>query len=123
MIETVNTVFPSRNLKVNEDKTEHTFPQRGDRNSEIWRYVKKVGSLLGDSEDIIRRKQLAISSMNKLQAVWIRRDHISEETRLRLYNYLVVLVPLYNCSTWGLTKKDENMLRFISSITFTIFNR
>ena len=30
MIETVNTVFPSRNLKVNEDKTEHTFPQRGD---------------------------------------------------------------------------------------------
>ena len=123
MIETVNTVFPSRNLKVNEDKTEHTFPQRGDRNSEIWRYVKKVGSLLGDSEDIIRRKQLAISSMNKLQAVWIRRDHISEETRLRLYNYLVVLVLLYNCSTWGLTKKDENMLRFISSITFTIFNR
>ena len=76
MIETPNAVFPSRNLKVNEDKTEHTFLQRGDCNTETWRNVKKVGSLLGDSEDIIRRKELAISSMNKLQAVWIRREHI-----------------------------------------------
>ena len=30
IIETVNVAFPSRNLKINEDKTEHTFLQRGD---------------------------------------------------------------------------------------------
>ena len=71
MIETVNAVFPSRDLKTNEDETEHTFLQRGDLNggTEERRNVKKVGSLLGYSEDIIRRKQLAISSMKKLRAV------------------------------------------------------
>ena len=99
MIETVNAVFPYRNLKINEDKTEHTFLQHGDRNTKTWRNVKKVGSLLGNSEDIIRRKQLAISSMNKLQAVWIRRDYISEEKGLRLYNCLLLLILLYNYST------------------------
>ena len=76
IIGTVNAVFPSRNLKVNEDKTEHTFLQCRNWNTETWRNVKKVGFLLGDSEDIIQRKQLAMSSMNKFQVVWIRRDHI-----------------------------------------------
>ena len=71
---------------------------------------RNVGSLLGNSQDIIQRKQLAISSVNKLQAVWIRRNHIAEEKWPRLYNCLVLTILLYNCSTWGLTKKDENML-------------
>ena len=84
--------------------------QRGDCNTETWRNVKKIGCLLGNSEDIIRRKQLAKSSMKKLQAVWLRRDHISKEKRLKLFNYLVLSILLYNCSTWGLTKEDENML-------------
>ena len=53
--------------------------QHGDCNTETWRNVKKIGCLLGNSEDIIRSKQLAKSSMKKLQAVWLRRDHISEE--------------------------------------------
>ena len=110
MIETINAVFPSRNFKVNKDEIEPTFLQRGERNTETWRNVKKVGYLLGDSKDIIRRKQLAISSLNKLQAVWIRRDYMSEKKRLRLYNCLVLPVLFYNCSTWELTKKDENML-------------
>ena len=77
MIETVNAVLSSRNLKVNEDKTKYNFLQRGHGNTE--------------------KKQLAISNMNKLQAVWIRRDHVSEEKRLRLYSCLVLLVLLYNC--------------------------
>ena len=33
MTETVTAVFLSRNLKINEDKTGHTFLQRGDRNT------------------------------------------------------------------------------------------
>ena len=36
MTETVNAIFLSRNLKINEDKTGHTFPQRGDRNTKTW---------------------------------------------------------------------------------------
>ena len=58
MIETVNDAFPSRNLKVNEDKTEHTFLQCEDRNIKTWRNVKKVGSLLETSEDIIQSMEV-----------------------------------------------------------------
>ena len=110
IIEMVNRVFPSKNLKVNKEKTEHTIPIRGDRNTETWRSVKKVGSLLEDSEDIIRRKQLALASMNKLERVWIKRDHVSELKRLRMYNSLVLPALLYNCATWGLSKKEEKIL-------------
>ena len=103
-------IFPTRNLKINEDKTEHTEIKRGDRNTESWRYAKKVGSLIGDTEDIMRRKQLAIASMNNLFKIWIRQDHISEIRRLKLYQTLVKPVLTYNCGTWGLTKKDEEQL-------------
>ena len=110
-LDAVNVTFPSCNLKVNDDKTEHTIIKRcADRNDETWRHVKKVGSLLGDSEDMIRRKQLAMASMNRLQSVWLRKDHISEAKRLRLYNCLIFPILLYNCSTWGISKKDEESL-------------
>ena len=70
IMKAVEKVFPERNLKINQDKTEQTEMERGNRNTESWRNIKKVGSLLGDSEDIIRRKQLAITSMNSLQKVF-----------------------------------------------------
>ena len=47
------------NLKVNNSKTEQMEIFRGDRNTERWRTVKKLGSVLGDTEDIQRRKQLS----------------------------------------------------------------
>ena len=50
IVKAVEKVFPSRNLKLNAGKTEHTTLERGDRNTESWRYVKKVGSVLGDAE-------------------------------------------------------------------------
>ena len=53
------------NLLVNEDKTEDTVLRRGkhDRKNkqtnEPWRDTIKLGSKLGDKEDIVRRKQLS----------------------------------------------------------------
>ena len=44
------------NLKSNTLKTEHTQIERGNNDIELWRNVKKIGSLLGDKEDINRRK-------------------------------------------------------------------
>ena len=49
----VEKIFPTRNLKANQDKSEHTVLERGARNTKTWRNVKKAGSLLGDTEDII----------------------------------------------------------------------
>ena len=41
MIKTVYDLFPYRNLKKNEDKTEDTFLQRGDRDTKTWKRAKK----------------------------------------------------------------------------------
>ena len=110
--EIVGKTLLEDNLIVNIDKTEHTTIKRikNDKNAEVWRHTKKLGSLLGDSEDIARRKQLSIVALNNLNNIWIRKDKIRETLRIKLYNALVKPVLIYNCSTWGLTNKDEQQL-------------
>ena len=77
---------------------------------EKWRTVKKVGSLIGDSEDLSRRKQLSIASLNNLNKIWIRKDHIKQSLRIKLYKSLIKPILTYNSETWGLTKKEEQNL-------------
>ena len=36
--------------------------KRGDEKNEEWRITKKLGSLMGDQEDILRRKQLSTTT-------------------------------------------------------------
>ena len=103
-------ILKKDNLKVNITKTEHTTIERGDNNTELWRNVKKLGSLLGDKEDIERRKQLAIAGMNKFEKIWIRNNKIREEIRIDLYKKFIVPILLYNCETWGMTKQDQEKL-------------
>ena len=55
------------NLKSNVTKTAHTVIERGTFETELWRHVRKLGSLLDDREDINRRKQLSIVAMNKYE--------------------------------------------------------
>ena len=52
----VSTTLGEDNLQVNNDKTETLTLQRGDRDTEQWRESLKLGSYLGDTEDILRRK-------------------------------------------------------------------
>ena len=99
-----------QNLKVNEAKTEITVLKRGDRNTEMWRNVKKLGSLIGDSEDILRRKQLSIVASRKLNQIWIRNNKIKQEIRIKLYKTIVKPVLTYNSSTWGMSKSEEDAL-------------
>ena len=48
------------NLKMNTTKSEFThFERHKSRQEEYWRNTKKLGSLLGDPEDVSRRKNLA----------------------------------------------------------------
>ena len=49
---TIGEILLRDNLKVNNSNTEQMEIFRGDRNTEHWRTVKKLGSLLGDTEDI-----------------------------------------------------------------------
>ena len=69
----ISRLLKKENLVLNDDKTEKTLLEREtDKNKESWRMVKKLGSLLGDAEDVIRRIQLASVAMTKINKVWIR---------------------------------------------------
>ncbi len=99
------------NLVMNEAKTERTtLVRKDDQKDEQWRTVRKLGSLLGESDDISRRKQLAIVAFRNLMNLWVRRNQISEKLRLRLYNAFVLPVLTYNMGTWGLTKREEEKI-------------
>ena len=96
---------------VNKDKTEYTNIKREKKKEdEHWRKVKKVGSLIGDEEDMERRKVLSTAAMNKMHAVWIRKDKITQKRKLHLYKTLVKPVLLYNCGTWGVTAAAEQRM-------------
>ena len=94
-----------RQLMANASKWERTAlvtASESEKKPE-WRKVKKLGSLLGDEEDIERRKILATASFKSLRLLWGRRKITSVGTRMRAYNALVLPVLLYNCGTWGVT--------------------
>jgi len=91
-------------LFVNAGKTERIVFQRcEDPKDETWRRSKKLGSLLGDWDDVQRRQMLARVAFRNMWALWFRRQHVSEILRLRLYNAFSKPVLLYNCGTWALT--------------------
>ena len=46
VVDTINNIFLERCLMINNDKTEHSLLKQGDKNTKIWRSVKKLGSLL-----------------------------------------------------------------------------
>ena len=69
-----------------------------------------MGSLIGDVEDIERRKQLSNVALNKLKNIWIREDKIKRNIRIKLYKALVKSILTYNCGTWALTQAEMNKL-------------
>ena len=98
-------------LQINAAKTERTSVSRQvDRTHEPWRTTRKLGSLLGEVEDVTRRMQLANVSFHKMWTVWFRGAQISLLLRLRLYSAFVLPVLTYNMGTWGLTKTDLSRL-------------
>ena len=83
-IKKVSEILKKFNLLVNNDKTEYTtLSRKKSKQEEEWRKVKKVGSLLGDEEDIERRKQLATVAMIKLQPIWLK-NQVNQETKMKL---------------------------------------
>ncbi|GFR83830.1 hypothetical protein ElyMa_005984500 [Elysia marginata] len=106
-IEEVGKVLEKYNLQVNVDKTEFTNLSRGETN---WQTTIKVGTLIGDQEDIERRKQLSSAALVKLKNVWLKGEKITKNTKLKLYKALVKSVLTYNCGTWALTQSQKERL-------------
>ena len=110
-IKAVQAVLKKYNLLVNEEKTEYTEIKREKKKEdEQWRKAKKVGSLLGDEEDMGRRRTLAAAAMGKMNKIWIRKDKISQKRKINLYRALVKSILMYNCGTWGVTKTEEEKM-------------
>ena len=99
------------NLFINKDKTEYVKLIRDTNHSkEEWRNSKKVGTLIGDAEDVKRRSQLASAALNKHSKLWAGKKKIKNKTKLRIYKTLVKPILTYNCSSWGLNKSEEDRL-------------
>ena len=73
----------------------------------------KLRPLLGDVQDVVRRKQLAAVASRKLRSLWVRHHRVSQDLRLRLYNACIVHMFTYNIGTWGITPTE--WVRFIVS--------
>ena len=91
------------NLMANDKKWEWTKVNDDPKHDE-WKKVKKLGSLLGDKEDVERRIQLATAQFTALEKLWSRSKYVKLHTRLHAYTALVQSVLLYNAGTWGLTQ-------------------
>ena len=112
----VKEILGRYDLKVNEDKTEDTVLRRGKHDkknketNEPWRETVKLGSKLGDKEDIKRRKNLATGKMVKMKKILKSRKIKNVPKKMKLYNAMVKSVLTYNSCTWGLAKEDEKNL-------------
>jgi len=107
----INGKFGEWQLTVNEAKTERTCISRTrDRISEEWRRTKKLGSLIGDAEDVLRRIQLAGVGFSRYWSMWLRGHLINEKLRIRLYNAFIVPILTYNMAAWGLTASQLGRL-------------
>ena len=103
----VQKTLKKYNLLVNADKTEQTTLSRSGKE---YKNAKKVGTLIGDEEDINRTKRLSTAALAKLQNIWIKGDKVKRKTKIKLYRTLVKSVLTYNCGTWALTKTEEEKL-------------
>ena len=85
---------------------------RGSKEEEReWRDVIKLGSKLGDREDIKRRKELVTIALAKNDIIWKKKWKTKLTTRIKLYETLVKSVLLYNYGTWGVSKDDQRKLK------------
>ena len=92
-------------LKVNfEKKTEKTSLIK---NENAWRSTKKIGSLMGDKEDVERRKQLSNAALYKHLD---RKGQNKPQHQIKLYKALVKSILTYNCGTWALAQTELNKL-------------
>ena len=112
----VKEILGRYDLKVNEDKTEDTVLKRekhdkkNKQKNEAWRETIKLGSKLGDEEDIKRRKNLSTGKLLKMKKTLKSKKITKIPKKMKLYNALVKSVLTYNSCTWGLKKSDEKEL-------------
>ena len=106
MIEEIDpTVFEKWNLTMNISKIERTIIKRipNCHIVEEWRKTKKLGSLLGDKEDIKSRKQQAGLRASPLWKVFANYQNLPIKLRVEIYNTYVTSPATINLINSKLT--------------------
>ena len=99
-------LLTKRDITINESKTEE---YEINKNSHDWKKCKYLGSMLDTSEDIKRRKTLAIRSANNLTLIF-NNKHLTIKTKTKAFTTYIQPVFLYNCETWTLTKLENEKI-------------
>ena len=89
-------ILKVRDLNVNHDKTEQYIINR--TNNE-WRLCKYLRGMLDTSEDVKRRKILAITAANQLKIIFDNKK-LTPETKMKAFRAYVEPIFLYNCEIW-----------------------
>jgi len=88
-----------------------TINQQKLKKTDAFTYLRGVISSDGTSEqDIQRRIGLTCNGMNRLATIWKSKD-LSTETKVLVYNSMVIGILIYNSETWMLTDRLNNKLR------------
>ena len=103
-LEKLPEILAKNGLIVNDDKTEQ---YEISRTSETWKKCKLLGTLLDTSEDIKRRKGLAIDAAKTLKHIFNNKK-VWTSTKARAFDTYISSVFLYNSCTWTLTATQEN---------------
>nr|CCA28178.1 hypothetical protein PITG_00382 [Albugo laibachii Nc14] len=104
-------VFRSWSLIINVRKTERkTIARATSAADKSWCNVRKLGSLLGESEDVQQRKSYATAAFRRFWKLWLHPHLLQKNLRVRLYNVYVLPILIYNCGTCDLTDRDISNL-------------
>ena len=103
-MEQLPKILEEGGLMINHDKTEKYEISRTSDTS--WKKCKLLGTLLDTSQDIKRRKGLAIDAAKTLKHVF-KGKKVWTSTKSRTFDTYITSIFLYNASTWTLTKTQE----------------
>ena len=103
--QTVPKKLRSRNLIINDSKTEQYEIKRNGENK--WKKCKYLGTLLDTNEDIKRRKRLATVAFHKLKFI-LKSKRTSILLKTRIFTAFITSIFLYNSELWTLNNKLEH---------------
>jgi Reverse transcriptase (RNA-dependent DNA polymerase) len=98
---------------ISAEKTQTSIHIENENLNQAENFVYLGGSISEDAStdtDVKRRIGLASGVMQKLIPLWKAKE-ISRETKVKVYEVLVISVLLYNSETWSLTEAAKRKLR------------
>ena len=79
-----------------------------------------LGSMVASgSSDLKRRKSLAWCAFWKLEQLW-KSPHISNSTKVKLFNTTCVTILLYGCESWVISQDMENKINAFATSCYRV---